>query len=248
MKSYTSFASYYDALTENIPYLKRGEYFNSILKMNGISDGILVDLACGTGSLSEVMADFSYEVIGVDSSAEMLSIAMNKRYESGHDILYLNQKMQALDLYGTIDVCICALDSINHITSPNKVQTVFNKVSMFLNPAGIFIFDVNTQFKHNKILSDNTFIYDLDEVYCVWQNSPCHNDIIDISLDLFCKNSDGSYQKQSESFSERAYSHEQILSFIKKADLSLVAYYQDDSFEPPAPDCQRVVYVAKSMK
>lgn len=253
MKGYTTFAEYYDILTNNIPYLKRGEYFNAILKNNGITDGILVDLACGTGSLSEVMADFSYDVIGVDGSADMLAVAMNKRYDSGKDILYLNQEMQELDLYGTIDACICALDSINHIISKSDVQTVFNKVSMFLNPKGIFIFDVNTKYKHEQILSNNIFIYDFDEVYCIWQNSPCHEDIIDISLDLFCKNEAGNgggcyYEKQSESFSERAYSHEEILDFLQNSKLELVDFYSDDSFEKPTPDCQRVVYVARSMK
>lgn len=249
MSSYKCFAEYYDILTDNIPYQKRGEYFHAILQQQGIHDGILVDLACGTGSLSEIMSDFGYDVVGIDSSIEMLSVAMSKRYDSGKEILYLNQEMQELDLYGTINSCICALDSLNHITDPQEVQLVFDKVSMFLHPNGIFIFDVNTPYKHNCILSDNTFIYDLDEVYCVWQNSKCVDDVIDISLDLFCKDQgDDLYTKQSESFSERAYPHQQILEFIANADLELIGFYADDSFDEPSPDCQRIVYVTKSRK
>ncbi|MEG0693232.1 MAG: class I SAM-dependent methyltransferase [Oscillospiraceae bacterium] len=249
MSSYKNFAEYYDILTNNIPYAKRGEYFNAILKKNAINDGILVDLACGTGSLSEVMSDFGYDVVGIDSSIEMLSVAMTKRYDTGKDILYLNQEMQELDLFGTINACICALDSLNHITIASEVQTVFNKVSMFLHPNGIFIFDVNTEYKHQHILSNNTFIYDYDEVYCIWQNSNCVDNVIDISLDLFCKEEeDDIYTKQTESFSEKAYSHEEILGFIETADLDLVAYYADDSFDAPTEDCQRIVYVTKSRK
>ena len=248
MSSYKNFAQYYDILTENIPYLKRGEYFHAILKENNINDGILVDLACGTGSLSEIMSDFGYDVVGIDSSIEMLNVAMEKRYDSGKDILYLNQKMQDLDLFGTINVCICALDSLNHITDLSDVQTVFDKVSMFLHPNGVFIFDVNTEYKHQHILSNNTFIYDYDEVYCIWQNSSYKDNIIDISLDLFCKEDDDTYTKQSESFSERAYSHDEILTFIEQANLDLVAYYEDDTFDAPTKECQRIVYVTKSRK
>ncbi|MFZ2539868.1 MAG: class I SAM-dependent methyltransferase [Oscillospiraceae bacterium] len=248
MSSYKNFAQYYDILTNNIPYAKRGEYFNAILQKNSIHEGILVDLACGTGSLSEVMSDLGYDVVGVDSSVEMLSVAMSKRYDSGKDILYLNQEMQELDLYGTIDVCICALDSLNHIVTASDVQTVFKKVSMFLNPNGIFIFDVNTEYKHNNILSNNIFIYDYDEVYCIWQNSKCTDNVIDITLDLFCNNEDDTYTKQTESFSEKAYTHTEILNFLQNANLELVDFYADDSFDKPQEDCQRIVYVAKSRK
>ncbi len=248
MSSYKNFAEYYDILTNNIPYEKRGEYFNAILQKNSIKDGILVDLACGTGSLSEVMSALGDDVVGVDSSIEMLSVAMDKRYDSGKDILYLNQEMQELDLYGTIDACICALDSLNHIVTANDVQTVFKKVSMFLNPNGLFIFDVNTDYKHKNILSDNVFVYDYDEVYCIWQNSKCVDNVIDINLDLFCKDEDGRYTKQTENFSERAYTHAEILCFIENANLELIDFYEGDSFDKPTDDCQRVVYVAKSRK
>ncbi len=248
MSSYKYFASYYDILTSNIPYLKRGEYFNAIINRNGKHDGILLDLACGTGSLSEVMATLGYDVIGVDSSYEMLSEAMNKRYESGHDIMYLCQDMTEIDLYGTIDICICALDSINHVCDTKAVQTIFNKVSLFLHPEGLFIFDVNTTYKHNEILANNTFIYDYDEVYCVWQNTLADNNIIDINLDLFCKNDDESYTKLTEQFSERAYTHEEILRFINNTNLKLVDFYADDTFDKPNETSQRIIYVVKSTK
>lgn len=246
--SYRSFAAYYDILTSNIPYRKRGEYFHSILNKYGKHDGILVDLACGTGSLSEVMSTLGYDVIGIDGSSEMLTEAMNKRYESGHDIMYLCQDMRELDLYGTMDVCICALDSLNHIVDSDDLQQVFDNISLFLHPEGIFIFDVNTPYKHQEILANNTFIYDLDDIYCVWQNSLSDNQMVNIHLDLFSKNEDNTYEREFEDFSERAYSHEEILRFLNKSKLRLVDFFADDSFHKPNETTQRVIYIAKSMK
>lgn len=248
MASYKHFAEYYDILTSNIPYVQRGEYFNAILNRFGKKDGILLDLACGTGSMSEVMDSLGYDVIGVDNSYEMLSVAMNKRYDSGRDIIYLCQDMQNIDMYGTIDVCICALDSINHVTDSDVVKKIFQRVSLFLHPDGIFIFDVNSPYKHNEVLSEATFTYDYDEVYCVWQNSKCHNNIVDIELELFGRNEDDSYSRFSESFSERAYTHEEILGFINSTDLKLLAVYADDSFSEPNETSQRLIYVTASAK
>lgn len=248
MSSYIHFAEVYDKLTSNIPYRKRGEYFNSIIEKHRKPEGILVDLACGTGSLSEVMADLGYDVIGVDSSGEMLSEAMNKRYDSGKDIMYLNQDMTKLDLYGTMDICICALDSINHICDSDKVSIIFEKVSLFLHPEGLFIFDVNTVYKHQNVLANNIFVYDYDEVYCVWQNSLEENNIVDITLDLFSKNEDNSYNKACEQFSERAYTHSEILGFINNTNLELVDFYAEDTFEKPTQTTERIIYVVKSTK
>ncbi|MEG2429691.1 MAG: methyltransferase domain-containing protein [Oscillospiraceae bacterium] len=247
-ESYTNFAPYYDILTSNISYPKRGEYFYSILEKLNKTSGILLDLACGTGSLCESMTTYGYDVIGVDGSSEMLTEAMNKRYESGHDIIYLCQDMQNLDLYGTIDVCICALDSINHVIEKDEVKNIFAKISLFLHPDGIFIFDVNTPYKHQKILANNTFIYDYDNVFCAWNNNLAENNIVDIHLDLFCKNKSNTYEKSTEDFSERAYSHEEILDFINSTNLELIDFYAEDSFEKPDDSTERIIYVTKSTK
>lgn len=248
MSSYKSFASVYDLLTSNIPYLKRGEYFFEILCRRGKSTGILVDLACGTGSLSEVMAGFGYDVIGIDSSYEMLGEAMTKRANSNLPILYLCQDMRDIDLYGTMDVCICALDSVNHLVQPADVQAAFNRVSLFLHPDGLFIFDVNTPYKHEKVLANNTFVYDYDEVYCAWQNTNMGDNSTEICLDLFFKDEDNTYYRETEIFSERAYSHAEILAFLGKANLLLVDFFEADTFNKPTKKSERIVYVAKSTK
>jgi len=132
MSHYSAFARYYDELTANINYKKRAEYFNEIIKKFKTTQGnILLDLACGTGSISEEMAKLGYDVIGVDNSDEMLGIALNKKFDSNLHIQYLCQDMRQLDMYGTIDVTICALDSLNHLENINDVKEVLKKVSLF---------------------------------------------------------------------------------------------------------------------
>ena len=184
MAGYNGFAESYDILTSDIPYQKRGEYFDSLFQKFGGKKGLLLDLACGTGSLSEVMAGLGYDVIGVDASEEMLCQAAAKKYESGRDILYIKQDMRRLSLYGTVDCAVCALDSLNHITRTEDLLAVFSRVSEFLEPGGLFAFDMNTPYKHEKILSGQTFVREEEDVFCIWQNSECHNGIIDISLDI----------------------------------------------------------------
>lgn len=245
--SYLTFARYYDTLTQNINYTDIANYFYDILCCNDVKDGILLDLACGTGTMCELMFDKGYEIIGVDNSYDMLNIATQKRSVSGKDILYLCQDMNKLDLFGTIEACICSLDSINHVTDDKIVAEIFKKVSLFLVPGGIFIFDVNTCFKHKNILSGSTFVYDCDDVYCVWQNSKCIDNVIDISLDIFANEEDDSYFRYQEEFSERAYTEDELNYFIKNAGFDLLNRYDDYSTKNITPESHRITYVLKKL-
>ena len=160
MSGYSAFARYYDELTANIDYKRRGEYFHGIIqRFKTTKENILLDLACGTGSISEVMAGLGYDVIGVDNSDEMLGIALDKKFDSGADIQYLCQDMRKLDMFGTVDITLCALDSINHLESLDDIRKVFEGVAFFSEQEGLFIFDVNTPYKHREILANNTFTY-----------------------------------------------------------------------------------------
>lgn len=249
MGSYNIFAEYYDILTRNIPYAKRGEYFHELIKKHGTNGNILLDLACGTGSLSFEMAKHGYNVIGIDSSPEMLSVAMNKKYESEADVLFLCQPMEKLNLYGSFDICICALDSINHITDSKRLLLAFEKISLFMNPNGIFIFDINTEYKHEKLLSGQTFVYDCEEVYCVWQNSVCEKGRIGITLDMFCSNQDGSYLRETEQFAEQAYSHEEITELLHKAGMTVAEYFPDPfEGESRIEKAPRMLYVVRNIE
>lgn len=244
MAGYNDFALVYDLLTENIDYHRRACYFDKIVRQHQEHRGILLDLACGTGSMSEEFSLLGYDVIGVDSSEDMLSQAMEKKYRSGSNIIYLCQKMQDLDLYGTVDVTVCALDSINHITEPDILQDSFSKISLFTNPGGLFLFDANTQYKHSHVLDDNSFIYDYDDVFLAWQNET-EGSLTTINIDIFNKNKDGTYNRSEECFCERAYSSEEFTQMLQSTGWNLLAIYDEDSFQPPKDTSQRLIYVAQ---
>lgn len=247
MSSYAKFASFYDALTGNVSYKKRAAYFDKLLRAHNPPGNILLDLACGTGSLSVEFARLGYDVIGVDSSEDMLNEAIEKKYEQGFDIQFLRQSMQDLDMFGTVDCAVCALDSLNHITDPDELQKALSRVSLFLHPQGTFVFDVNTLYKHEQVLRNNTFVYDLEEVYCVWQNQYLGEGLTAITLDFF--EPDGKvYLRWGEEFKERAYSQIQMEQMLTRAGLRIEAVYGDDTLEPPGPQTQRLIYVTQKQQ
>lgn len=247
MSTYDVFADFYDQLTLNVEYKDRAEYIIEIFKKLGHNMGLTLDLACGTGSLTIELAKRGIDVYGIDGSSEMLSQAMEKSCEENLNILFLCQQMQEIDLYGTIDTCVCTLDSINHLTDIKDVQNTFDRVSLFMNKKGYFLFDVNTIYKHQEILKDNTFVYDTDDVYCVWQNSLKENNIVEMDLDFFCREDDA-YYRYEEHFCERAYSHEQLATMLEKAGFELVACYGDMTFEPVKENEQRAIYIARKIQ
>lgn len=247
MDSYISFADFYDGLTENVEYDKRCEYILKVFEKHNHKPALLLDLACGTGSLTIELAKTGIYVYGVDASAEMLCQAQSKAMEEGLQIFFLCQQMQELELYGLVDTCVCTLDSINHLESEEDVQAAFNALSIYMEKSGLFVFDVNTLYKHREILANNTFVYDTEDVFCVWQNTLLEDDVVEIDLDFFELAEDGAYIRSSESFCEKAYSHEKIAEMLQKAGFKLLACYGDMSFEKPKDDEQRAIYVAQKV-
>ncbi len=250
MAGYGDFAYYYDMLTENVDYESRSEYIIGLLAANGVSKGILLDLACGTGTMSFLLEEKGFDVVGVDASEEMLSVAGEKKIEKGSEIMFLCQKMEELDLFGTINAAVCTLDSINHVTDEKTVKEIFSKVSLFMEDKGIFIFDVNTPYKHKEVLGDNTFIYDLEEVYCVWQNSTDKETLLtEVSLDIFEKDTeeteDEVYYRYSEEFSERGYDLKKIEKWLSECKFEVLGIYEEMTSEDIKEDTQRAVFVAK---
>lgn len=243
--SYDSFSDFYDLLTDNVEYEKRADYFCRLLSMCGIKSGILLDLGCGTGSMSVKMAERGFDVIGVDSSVGMLNAARQKAYENGAEILLLNQNMQEIDLYGTVDCAICVLDGINHLEGEADVKRTFEKVSLFMNKGGAFAFDVNTIHKHKNILADNVFVYEPDDLFCVWQNNYNPDDnSVDISLDFF-EEDDGVYYRSCESFTEQAYELDVIKLWLEKAGFEVVGIFDDLTTDPVNHETERAVFLAK---
>lgn len=244
MPSYVSFAQFYDSLMEDANYKQRCDYILELARRHNHNMGLTLDLACGTGSLTRELYRRGIDVYGVDASAEMLCEAMQKSADEGMNIMFLKQKMQNLDLYGTINTCVCTLDSINHITSLDDVRKAFDRVGLFMDNDGLFIFDVNTVYKHREVLANNTFVLENDKVYCVWQNSLEDNDVVNITLDFF-EEEDGVYYRSGESFCERAYSDEILRNLLAEAGFEVEAVYGDMSFEKPLSNEQRAIYVAR---
>ncbi len=245
MAAYGIFARYYNRLMGDVDYRRIAEYFHKLIDNRIEEHKLLLDLACGTGSLSMELARMGYEVIGVDSSPDMLAIASQKSREAGLDILYLCQPMEELDLYGTVDVAVCTLDSINHITDIDVLQTVFDRVALFLDPKGVFMFDANTPYKHRVILGDNSYVLEEDGVFCAWQNHMGEDLTVEIALDFFEQNKNGTYNRESESFSERAYPRELLFEMLQKSGFKNIEVYGENSFTEPPEDCQRYVFSAR---
>lgn len=247
---YESFSQYYDGLTENVNYRKRAEYFHSLIQKYKQSDGdVLLDLACGTGSMSEEMCRLSYDVIGADYSYGMLSRAMEKKIDSGLPVQYICQDMRELELYGAADAVICTLDSLNHLECFEDVETVFRKVYENLEMGGVFIFDMNTPFKHREILGNEVYIYDMENVYCVWENSyePEEN-TVNIRLDFFELGEDGRYTRYCEEITEHAYEPERVGRALENAGFEIMGCYKADTQEPLDDNSERMVFAARKRR
>ncbi len=245
--SYTYFADHYDSLTEDVDYEAKADYFISLLEKHDHKAGVTLDLACGTGSFTIALKKRGIDVFGADMSSDMLSQAQMKACDEGYQILFICNKMQDIELCGTIDTCVCTLDSINHITSEKELEKAFSNIAKYLSEDGIMVFDVNTVYKHREVLGDNCFIFDTESVYCAWQNNydPETNEVM-ITLDFF-EPQDDVYYRTSEQFSERAYTHEQMKAVLEKAGLRTEAIYDDMSFDPPGEDSQREIYVVRKV-
>ena len=244
MSNYCDFAFVYDRLTGNVDYPERADYIRTLFKRHGVADGAdVLDLACGTGTLTLELSE-NYSMIGVDNSPEMLSQAQEKMYDAEKQILFLCQDMTELDLYGTVDAAVCMLDSLNHLETPEDIRKVIGKVGLFMNHGGIFVFDVNTIYKHREILGDNTFVYDCDDVYCVWQNHLNDDNSVDISLDIF-EQDDDAYFRSNESFAEIACPVDDYKKWLREAEFEIIDIFDEMSDKPLSDTTQRAVFVAR---
>ena len=242
MSSYYALADFYDELTSNVSYSDRAKYFDSIIKKFGNGGKLLLDLGCGTGRMCEEMAKFGYDVIGADLSIDMLSIAQQNRKG---DILYICQDMREIELYNPCDIVISTLDTVNHLINEEDVQKCFNSVYENLNDNGIFAFDTNTLYKHEHIMGNNSFVYDMENVYCVWSSEFDKKTYINkITIDIFEKDGDA-YFRSGENFKERAYPTETVKEMLNKAGFTVVGVFDSDSENEPREDSERIIYIAR---
>ena len=223
MEAYTGFAEVYDVFQDNVPYEEWCSYVTGLLKEYQVMDGLVLDLGCGTGSLTGLMARSGYDMIGIDNSGEMLQIAMNKRNASGLDILYLLQDMRGFELYGTVKAVISICDSMNYIMEYQELVEVFRLVNNYLDPKGVFIFDLNTEYKYRELLADNTFAEDREESSFIWNNFYDEEDKVnEYDLTLFVKEGE-LYRKFEETHYQRAYGLDQIQQAIRDGGMEFVA-------------------------
>lgn len=246
MASYESFARVYDLFMDDIPYESWCGYLHSLLEKYGILDGLVLELGCGTGAMTECLASRGYDMIGVDNSLEMLEIAREKQEASGHDILYLLQDMREFELYGTVRAVVSVCDSINYITEPEELLTVFRLVNNYLDPGGVFIFDLNTLYKYEEILGEQVIAENREESSFIWENwyDP-EERVNEYDLTLFIRNQEGLYERYQETHYQKAYALEEVEKLLEEAGLALEAVYDAFTWQPPSPCSERVYFVAR---
>lgn len=263
MEAYTSFASVYDTFMDNVPYGEWGGYIYTLLCRYGVKSGIVLDLGCGTGTMTEILAGYGYDMIGVDNSEDMLELAMEKRIASGHDILYLLQDMREFELYGTVRAVVSVYDSVNYITEPEELAGVFRLVNNYLDPGGIFLFDFNTEYKYREVMGDCTIAEDRGPCSFIWDNCYYEEERInEYDLTLFIREgtapgqNEGAeeddteengalYRKYTETHFQRGYTLEEIRELLSSAGLIFQAAYDMDTREAAGEKSERVCVIAR---
>ena len=247
MEAYTSFAEVYDTFMDNVPYEEWAEYLAELLQEYAIEDGLVLDLGCGTGSLTEILATKGYDMIGADGSAEMLEIAMEKKAQSGHDILYLLQDMREFELYGTVRAVVSVCDCVNYITDEKELEQVFRLVNNYLDPEGIFIFDFNTEYKYKEILGEQTIAEDREDCSFIWDNYYYEDESMnEYELTLFIKEQDSNlYRKYQEMHYQKAYTLDAMRELVEWSGLEFVTAYDAYTRKAPTETSERVCVVAR---
>ena len=248
MGAYESFASVYDLFMDEINYDEWVSYVEKLWNRFDLKPDIVCELGCGTGNISLRLAEKGYETIGIDISADMLSEAKMKAEQNGTDVLFLLQDIREFELYGTVNSILCLCDSLNYITDDEDMQQVFNLVNNYLHPGGLFVFDLNTEYKFKEIYGENTFSETDEDAVYIWENYYDEEERInEYYLNFFMKNQTGTYDRTQEEHFERAYSLDEIKRFIEKSGMKFEAAYDAFTFEPVKENSERIYVVAREV-
>jgi len=243
MNSYEALSAYYDRFTRDVGYTEWADFFEEVFRQEDVHPKLVLDLACGTGSLTKELAARGYEMIGVDASPEMLMQAMNNTMECDPRPMFLNQRMEGLDLYGTVDVCLCCLDSVNYVTEQDTLQRAFERVHLFLEPGtGLFVFDVNTPEKFARI-DGNSYVREEEDVFCVWQ-AAVEDGLCAYQFDIFTKEDDV-WIREQETHEERVYSLGTLKNMLVRAGFSEIKTYGGLDFSSVRGGEDRVFFTAR---
>ena len=247
MDAYHNLAVSYDRLTNDVDYGATVAFYNEIICREGLHPRTAVDLACGTGSVTAILARKGLQVIGVDMSEEMLTVASQKAGEAGVFPWFICQSLQRLRLPKAVDLAVCALDSLDYITNPDDCREAIHRVYKYLNPGGIFIFDVNTPEKL-RAMDGQVFLDEDDDVYCVWRGEfNEQTNICSYGMDLFQRKGN-LWERSFEEHCEYAYSAEQLAGYLKAAGFTHIRVYGDRRMEAPAEGEQRIYIKARKGK
>lgn len=247
-EAYSNFAAVYDQLMDNIPYEEWFCYLHKLLKEYNINDGIIAELGCGTGNITELMANAGYDMIGIDNSDAMLDIANEKKTENDSNSLYLLQDMREFELYGTVKAVISLCDSVNYITDSDDLLQVFRLVNNYLDPKGIFIFDFHPRYYYKEIVADATIAEDRDDISFIWDNFYDEDqDINELALSLFIKENsrDDLFRKHQELHLQRGYTLAEMKELITKSGLDLIAAYNAFTKDDAKEECERIYIIAR---
>lgn len=248
MEAYTGFAGVYDTFMDNVPYEEWTDCLVGILEEEGICGGLVLDLGCGTGSMTESLAARGFDMIGADSAEDMLEIAAKKREKSGHDILYLLQDMREFELYGTVRAVVSVCDCVNYVLEEEELLQVFRLVNNYLDPSGIFLFDFNTRYKYEHVLGSQTFAESRDECSFIWDNYYDEEERVnEYELTLFVREGEdgGLYRRYQEIHYQRAYTLEEIKALVARSGMEFLGAYDGYTGRPAKDHSERILVAAK---
>lgn len=257
MEAYTDFAYVYDTFMDATPYEEWVAFIKKTIEKYGISKpekstdtlaserNLVLDLGCGTGTLTEMLAAAGYDMIGIDNSEAMLELAMNKRDEAGHETLYLLQDMREIELFSTVGTVISVCDSLNYILDEDELLQVFRLVHNYLFPGGIFIFDFNTVYKYAQVIGDTTIAENREECSFIWENYYYPEEAVnEYEVTVFVKEKEDIYRKFSETHYQKGYTVEEMKTLVEKAGFSVKEVLDADTRKIPTAESERVYIVA----
>lgn len=246
MEAYTDFAAVYDLFMEETPYQEWKERITECFKAHDIYNGLVLDLGCGTGTMTELLGREGYDMIGVDASCDMLDAAVRKRESSGLDILYLCQDMREFELYGTVRAVICICDSLNYLLEKEELIGTFRLVNNYLDPNGIFLFDFNTVHKYRDAIGDRTIAENREEGSFIWENRyDEETGLNEYAMTFFIRDQEsGLYAKTEEEHLQRGYELVEVKECLREAGLTYIKAYDTDTDGAVTKDSERITVVA----
>lgn len=242
MSCYGDLAASYDSLTADVEYRKRAEFLQKLLGKSRIPVHTILDLACGTGTMTCLLAEAGYEMIGVDRSEDMLAEAAGKQISEGKiSPIYLQQSMEELDLYGTVEAAVCCLDSLNYLTDARALRRTLQRLHLFVAPGGVFLFDINSPCKLRG-LDGQVFLDEGEDVYCVWRTEfEKRSRICIYGMDIFRREGDLWRRSQEEHY-EKAWEVEELKGFLEEAGFGRIRTYGDCVLRAPKENEQRIYF------